>query len=231
MICSRRPRLRRSASRLVACPGGASTPLPSVRCRPSWERPGTFCHQIRSRFSTKPRPRRSPVVEMIGLWRVVASSPAGPQGVKRGRGRIGFEQDQLCAGFERSAPLPLSRSPLDRGRFRPFPPEAPSSTRPTQNSPFGKKARRAGQMAERRLCESLRPSCSARAASGHASRPRDAERDAAFSFDHLVGAGEERGGIVRPSAFAVLRLMAISNLLGCITGSSAGFSPLSIRPA
>jgi hypothetical protein len=29
----------------------------------------------------------------------------------------------------------------------------------------------------------------------------------ATSFDHLVGAGEERGGTARPSAFAVLRLI------------------------
>src|SRR5262249_39174532 len=33
-------------------------------------------------------------------------------------------------------------------------------------------------------------------------------------------------GTVTPSAFAVLRLMTSSTLVGCITGSSAGFSPL-----
>src|SRR5215471_6341439 len=38
------------------------------------------------------------------------------------------------------------------------------------------------------------------------------------------------GGISRPSAFAVLRLMISSNLVGAITGRSAGFSPLRIRP-
>src|SRR5262249_11601407 len=31
------------------------------------------------------------------------------------------------------------------------------------------------------------------------------------------------GGISRPSAFAVFRLMIISNLVACITGRSAGF--------
>src|SRR6516165_4533860 len=36
------------------------------------------------------------------------------------------------------------------------------------------------------------------------------------------------GGIVRPSALAVVRLMTSSNLVGACTGSSAGFSPLSI---
>jgi hypothetical protein len=37
-------------------------------------------------------------------------------------------------------------------------------------------------------------------------------------------------GIVSPSAFAVLRLTTNSNLVGCTTGRSAGFSPLRIRP-
>jgi hypothetical protein len=35
-------------------------------------------------------------------------------------------------------------------------------------------------------------------------------------------------GIDRPSALAVLRLMTNSNLVGCTTGKSAGFSPLRI---
>jgi len=37
-------------------------------------------------------------------------------------------------------------------------------------------------------------------------------------------------GIVRPSALAVLRLITSSNLVGCTTGRSAGFSPLRMRP-
>jgi hypothetical protein len=37
-------------------------------------------------------------------------------------------------------------------------------------------------------------------------------------------------GMVRPSALAVFRLMARSNLVGCSTGKSAGFSPLRMRP-
>jgi len=37
-------------------------------------------------------------------------------------------------------------------------------------------------------------------------------------------------GTVRPSALAVLRLITSSNLVGRITGRSAGFSPLRIRP-
>src|SRR6266446_5499892 len=38
-------------------------------------------------------------------------------------------------------------------------------------------------------------------------------------------------GIWRPRASAVLRLRTSSNLVGCTTGRSAGFSPLRIRPA
>jgi hypothetical protein len=38
------------------------------------------------------------------------------------------------------------------------------------------------------------------------------------------------GGMVRPSALAALRLITSSNLVGRITGRSAGFSPLRTRP-
>jgi transposase len=38
------------------------------------------------------------------------------------------------------------------------------------------------------------------------------------------------GGTARPSALAVLKLMANSNLVGCNTGRLAGFSPLRMRP-
>ena len=36
------------------------------------------------------------------------------------------------------------------------------------------------------------------------------------------------GVMVRPSAFAVLRLMTKSNFVGCITGKSAGLAPFRI---
>jgi hypothetical protein len=38
------------------------------------------------------------------------------------------------------------------------------------------------------------------------------------------------GGMFKLSVLAVLRLMINSNLVGCRTGRSAGFSPLRIRP-
>ena len=53
--------------------------------------------------------------------------------------------------------------------------------------------------------------------------------DIAYLFDHLVGAGEQRRRHVRPRAFAVLRSMTRSNLVGACTGRSAGFSPLRMR--
>ena len=49
-------------------------------------------------------------------------------------------------------------------------------------------------------------------------------------FDHLVGAGEEAVRDDQFYALAVLRLTANSNLVGCTTGKSAGFSPFRIRP-
>ena len=52
-----------------------------------------------------------------------------------------------------------------------------------------------------------------------------AANDVQSLFDHLVGEGEELGGIWKPSAFAVVRLMTKSNLVGCSTGKSAGFAP------
>jgi hypothetical protein len=38
------------------------------------------------------------------------------------------------------------------------------------------------------------------------------------------------GGTPMPSCFAVLRLITSSNLVGCTTGSSEGFSPFRMRP-
>jgi hypothetical protein len=49
-----------------------------------------------------------------------------------------------------------------------------------------------------------------------------------MSLDHLVRPLQERLGIVRPRALAVLRLMTSSNVVSCSTGSSAGFAPLKI---
>src|SRR5262245_60388239 len=49
-------------------------------------------------------------------------------------------------------------------------------------------------------------------------------------FDHLASSREQVVGTVSPSAFAVLRLIVSSNLVGACTGSSAGFAPLECGP-
>jgi hypothetical protein len=63
--------------------------------------------------------------------------------------------------------------------------------------------------------------CPQRANSGHR-QPYSITASAVVNSD---------GGIVRPSALAVFRLITNSNFAGCTTGRSAGFSPLRIRPA
>src|SRR5262249_14195444 len=55
------------------------------------------------------------------------------------------------------------------------------------------------------------------------------QRTFAASFDHLVGAVEQRAP-VRPSDLAVLRLTIGSTFVTCWTGRSAGFSPLRRPP-
>ena len=72
-----------------------------------------------------------------------------------------------------------------------------------------------------------------------ARRERPSSRCAAEQFDEIASVhsitssarASSVGGTVMPSVFAVLRLMTNSTLVDCCTGRSAGFSPLSIRPA
>jgi hypothetical protein len=71
-----------------------------------------------------------------------------------------------------------------------------------------------------------------------ARRERPCDRRAAEKRDEIASlhsitssaSASTLSDTLRPSAFAVLRLIANSNLVGCITGKSAGFSPLRIRP-
>jgi len=49
------------------------------------------------------------------------------------------------------------------------------------------------------------------------------------SFDHLIGERDQRGGTVRAEGLATLKLVTKSNLVDCMTGRSASFSPLRIR--
>ena len=60
------------------------------------------------------------------------------------------------------------------------------------------------------------------------------QRDELASPDHSITSSASNCmelGTVKPSAVAVLRFITSSNLAACITGKSAGFSPLRIRPA
>ena len=65
-----------------------------------------------------------------------------------------------------------------------------------------------------------------------ARRPECAmERNSAARYSITSSArARSVGGTVMPSAFAVLRLMASVNLVGCMIGRSPGFSPLRMRP-
>jgi hypothetical protein len=59
----------------------------------------------------------------------------------------------------------------------------------------------------------------------------EAPSDERSSFHHWMTSSARastEGGIVRPSAFAVRRLMTSSNFVGCSTGRSAGLAPLRI---
>src|SRR5947208_3442132 len=67
-------------------------------------------------------------------------------------------------------------------------------------------------------------------------RPRDrraAEQRDELSPPHSITSSARPSSVigkVTPSALAVLRLMASSTFVACCTGSSAGFTPLRMRP-
>src|SRR5262249_34361087 len=64
------------------------------------------------------------------------------------------------------------------------------------------------------------------APSGHAAESQD-ELAASHSITSLANASS-RSGTLRPSAFAVFRLITSSNLIGCWTGRSDALAPLRI---
>src|SRR6516164_3316979 len=65
---------------------------------------------------------------------------------------------------------------------------------------------------------------------GSRSRAPARQRPAYHSITSSASASS-LSGASRPSVLANLRLIAMSNLVDCTTGRSAGFSPLRIRPA
>src|SRR5262249_36194193 len=62
---------------------------------------------------------------------------------------------------------------------------------------------------------------------GDPSRQGDERPSVHYSITSSARASTE-GGMVRPRALAVFRLMTSSNLVGCSTGRSAGWAPLRI---
>jgi hypothetical protein len=54
------------------------------------------------------------------------------------------------------------------------------------------------------------------------------QRSKSSLFDHLVGAGEQRWWNFEPIAFALLRLITSSNVVGCSMGKLAGCAPFKI---
>src|SRR5262249_12471341 len=80
--------------------------------------------------------------------------------------------------------------------------------------------------ADERLFRRLLPACRGRR------RRRAAEqRDELAAFHSITSSARasRRSGTVRPSAFAVLRLITSSYLVGACTGRSPGLSPLRMR--
>src|SRR5262249_4889865 len=71
--------------------------------------------------------------------------------------------------------------------------------------------------------------CRERPRDGRAAEERDDLAPAAHSITSSAAACRV-SGTSRPSAFAVLRLITSSNLVGCVTGKLLGCSPLRIRP-
>src|SRR5262245_43532561 len=72
--------------------------------------------------------------------------------------------------------------------------------------------------------------CPLWANSGHSSTLPFEARAPQFHSMIMVVSASTLGGIIKPSAFAVFRLIAKLNLVDTSTGSSAGFSPLRMRP-
>src|SRR5258708_39785531 len=61
-------------------------------------------------------------------------------------------------------------------------------------------------------------------------QPVDATQALNLSAGVSTASASKLSGIFMPSDLAVFALMTNSNLVGCITGKSAGLSPFSIRP-
>ena len=159
----------------------------------------------------------------------------------------------VVAALAASAPTALNAAITARLAGRPARPRAPAAD-PADCRPSGTRSRRCGRRRSRlrsapagtrrrgprvRAVLALRKpitgiaGCCARAASGQAAA---APPSSVMNSRRLIRSPRRRGRAAsaarsRPSALAVLRLMTSSTLVDCMTGRSAGFSPLRIRPA
>ena len=78
------------------------------------------------------------------------------------------------------------------------------------------------------LCPQLRSCRSSTEADAMCQQRTHAPQQTETLFDHLVGGHLQRNGNRQTKFLAVVRLTTSSNLVGWITGNSAGFSPLRI---
>src|SRR5215470_1221832 len=85
----------------------------------------------------------------------------------------------------------------------------------------------AAKIADHRHRRLLRPRCE-RPRRGRATE----QRNELAALHSITSSARRRkdSGIFSPIALAVVRFMTNSNLVGCKTGKSAGFSPLRMRP-
>src|SRR5262249_46231202 len=91
------------------------------------------------------------------------------------------------------------------------------------------KAHRLRELLKRLLAITCpRAQMSPRGALSICSKDRSISGGGCYSITSSARASSE-GGMVRPMALAVLRLMTSSNFVGCSTGSSAAFTPRSRR--
>src|SRR5205807_257163 len=148
----------------------------------------------------------------------------------RGDNDIDLESDKLGRDFGVALDASLCPAILDRDGAALDPAEFAQPLHKSRG-PMAPCSRRAGAEKSdgRQLAGLLRPP-------GERPKIRRQERRAAEQCDELPplhsitssARASSVGGMVRPSVFAVLRLMTSSNLVGCWTGRSDGFAPFMI---
>src|SRR6516225_6970794 len=140
---------------------------------------------------------------------------------------IDLKADEFSRDLGEALRNSLCRAILD-GYGTPFDPAEFAQTAHKRLDPCALACRRAGieQADGQKLAGPL-----LRASRDRPRRRAAEERDEFAAPNHSitsVASASSVGGTVRPSTFAVVRLMTRSNLVGCSTGMSAGFAPRNI---